>query len=282
MRIIEDLHIHTHISKDSVQKPDAYIVEAIERGIKYLGFTDHLDLDPLDKDFGYYNYENALKDISRLRSLYDDKINLLFGVEVTYQSGLEKSILQSTQGKMYDFLMGSVHRLEGYTIAGVSGLPFFDRKSEEVAYNMYFDEMEKLVDMNYFQVIGHFDVIKRYGVKFFGPFDASKYKVRIKEILGKVVKSSAVLEINSSGFRQFPGEPYPSKDILQYYVEAGGREITIGSDAHSIKQFGDKLEKAVEYAIDVFDFEVVAFRSRKKFSVGKLSAFLENNYSKMR
>jgi histidinol-phosphatase (PHP family) len=282
MRIIEDLHVHTRVSKDSVQEPDAYVTEAIKRGIKYLGFTDHLDLDPIDKDFGYYRYDDALRDIKRLRARYAGKINLLFGVEVTYQSGLEKSILQSTQGKEYDFLMGSVHRLEGYTIAGASGLPFFDGKSEEAAYNMYFDEMEKLVDMNYFHVIGHFDVIKRYGVKFFGPFDASKYKNRIKSILGKVVKSGAVLEINSSGFRQFPKEPYPSKEILQYYVEVGGREITIGSDAHSIKQFGNNLDDAVEYAMNVFDFEVVAFKGGKKFSIGKLSAFFEDDYSKMR
>ena len=275
MRIIEDLHLHTRVSKDSLQDPEAYAIEAIKRKIEYLGFTDHLDLDPLDKDYGYYRYDDAVKDITMLRNKYGDKLNLLFGVEVTYQKGLENSILHSTLDKDYDFLMGSVHRLEGFTIAGASGLPFFQGKDEETSYRMYFEEMKNLVDMKYFQVVGHFDVIKRYGVQFYGPFHAERYKDIILPILSEIVKSGMVLEVNSSGFRQLPGEPYPSKEVLSYYASVGGTEITVGSDAHSIKQFNFGLKDALLYALNVFDFELVAFVRKKKISLGKISTFAE-------
>ena len=59
MKIIEDLHIHTRVSKDCKENPEKYVVEAIRREIDYLGFSDHLDLDPVDKDFGYYNFDAA-------------------------------------------------------------------------------------------------------------------------------------------------------------------------------------------------------------------------------
>ena len=273
MRIIEDLHLHMRVSKDSLQDPEAYAIEAIKRRIEYLGFTDHLDLDPIDKDYGYYKYENAASDITALRNKYGDSINLLFGVEVTYQKEIEESILKATLDKDYDFLMGSVHRLEGFTIAGASGIPFFEGKSEETSYRMYFEEMKNLVDMKYFQVVGHFDVIKRYGVQFYGPFLAERYKEIILPILSEIVKNGMVLEVNSSGFRQLPNEPYPSKEILSYYTSVGGTEITVGSDAHSIKQFNLGLKEALDYALNVFDFELVAFIKKKKIRLGKISTF---------
>ncbi len=277
MKIVEDIHIHTRVSKDSKQDPEEYVVEAINRKVIYLGFSDHLDLDPLDKDYGYYNFENAQKDFEFLSKKYIGKINLLFGVEVTFQTGLEKSILKNTKGKGYDYMIGSVHRLDGFTIAGTSGIPYFEGKDEKAAYIPYFEEMKRMVDWNYFPVLGHFDVIKRFGVNFYGKFNALKYESQIRSIFRVLVKQGNVIEINSSGFRQPPKEPYPSAEILEMYAKEGGTEIVIGSDAHTLKQFGNGLEKALIYARNVLDFTIVVFIKGKKLTLGKISEF-ENTY----
>lgn len=277
MKIVEDIHIHTRVSKDSRQDPGEYVEEAINRNIQYLGFSDHLDLDPLDKDYGYYKYEDARADFDFLKTVYGQKINLLFGVEVTFQTGLERSILEHTENKGYDYMIGSVHRLDGFTIAGTSGIPYFEGKDEKTAYIPYFEEMKRMVDFSYFPVIGHFDVIKRFGVNFYGKFDAFKYEGIIREIFKVLVKQGSVIELNSSGFRQPPREPYPSLDILEMYADEGGSEIVIGSDAHTLKQFGDGLEKSLLYAKKVFDFSIVVFIEGKKIALGKISEF-ENTY----
>ena len=270
--MIEDLHIHTHISKDSKENPEKYVVESIKRGIRYLGFTDHLDLDPSDKDFGYYKFSDAYRDYIALKSKYEGKIHLLFGVEITYQSELEESIQKNIQGKPYDYIIGSVHRLDGYTIAGPRGIGFFKDKDEETAYRMYFDELYKMVNADFFQIVGHFDVIKRYGIQFYGRFNALKYKGIIKPILEVMVRKGIVMEVNSSGYRQMPKEPYPSKNILSMYAECGGSEITLGSDAHSIKQFGSYLEEALDEAEGVSHFDLVTFASKKKIKLYRLSS----------
>ncbi len=277
MKIVEDIHIHTRISKDSEQEPEAYVREAIKRKICYLGFSDHLDLDPFDKDYGYYRYKDACSDFDTLKNKYKEKINLLFGIEVTYQSELIGSILETTKDKRYDYMIGSVHRLDGFTIAGTSGIPYFEGKDEESAYGTYFGEVEKMIDFNYFHIIGHFDVIKRFGVNFYGKFNALKYENRIRQIFKVLIKQGSVIELNASGFRQPPGEPYPSTDVLRMYAEEGGKEIVIGSDAHSIKQFGGSLERALLYAKSVSDFCIVVFVAGKKFLLGKISEF-ENTY----
>ncbi len=277
MKIIEDIHIHTRVSKDSKQDPYAYVVEALKRGIRYLGFSDHLDLDPSDKDYGYYKYENARSDFDSLIEKYGKKINLLFGVEVTFQTGLEKSILENTENKGYDYMIGSVHRLDGFTIAGTSGIPYFEGKDERTAYTAYFEEMKRMVDFDYFPVIGHFDVIKRFGVNFYGKFDAYKYEEVIREIFRTLVKQGNVIELNSSGFRQPPKEPYPSAEILRMYAEEGGTEVVIGSDAHTLKQFGQDLPETLCYAGKIFDFSIVVFTDGMKTSLGKISEFV-NTY----
>ncbi len=277
MKIIEDIHIHTNVSKDSKQDPEAYVKEAIERKLQYLGFSDHLDLDPLDKDYGYYRYEDARSDFEFLSGKYGKEINLLFGVEVTFQTGLEKSILENTENKGYDYMIGSVHRLEGFTIAGTSGIPYFEGKDEKTAYTAYFEEMKRMVGFNYFPIVGHFDVIKRFGVNFYGKFDAYKYESIIREIFRMLVKQGNVIELNSSGFRQPPKEPYPSAEVLKMYAEEGGTEVVIGSDAHTLKQFGQGLPETILYAQKIFDFNVVVFIKGTKISLGKISEFV-NTY----
>ena len=88
---VEDLHVHTKFSKDSKEEPERYITLAIERDIKYLGFSDHIDLDPTDKDYGYYRYEDALSSYNMLKKKYENNLNLFFATEVTYQKIVQRS-----------------------------------------------------------------------------------------------------------------------------------------------------------------------------------------------
>lgn len=276
-KVCEDLHIHTFFSKDSKELPENYVKSGIERGLSYLGFSDHIDLDPFDKDFGYYNYDQARGSFLALNEKYESSINLLFGLEVTYQSTLEESVINSIQGKPYDYLIGSIHRIDGFTVSGPHGTGFFVGLDEITAYMKYFAELEKMVEMNYFDIIGHFDVIKRYGKNYYGSFRANKYREVIEKILRKALDRGMVLEINSSGFRQDLNEPYPSPDILSMYAEVGGREVVLGSDSHSTKHFGVLLRESVTSALSVSDFEVVVYNNRRKERLCSLSEIVKIN-----
>ncbi|MGB9695552.1 MAG: histidinol-phosphatase HisJ family protein [Caldisericaceae bacterium] len=271
MKIVEDLHIHSKFSKDSKEEPEKYLPVAIERGIEYLGFSEHIDLDPVDKDFGYYKYDEARECYLELNEKYGDRLNFLFATELTYQSTLEESVRAALRDKPYDYVIGSVHRLEGFTISGPKGTGYFEGKDEKTAYNIYFEELLKMAQMDFFEILGHLDVIKRYGIRFYGPFFAKRYEGIIMEVLRHVVSNGKVIEINSSGFRQGVDEQYPSNDILAMYRNAGGTELAIGSDAHNVKDFGAYLEESVENALSVYDFDVVAFRNKKKIRLCKLS-----------
>ena len=275
MKIIEDLHLHTKYSKDSKEEPINYVNLAKERGISYLGFSEHIDLDPLDKDFGYYKFENAYSEYLRLKEVVNSSFDFLFAVEVTYQSNLHGAIEGEVLTKPFDYIIGSVHRVQGYTISGPHGVRYFEGLDEYTAYMRYFEEVLNLVETDYYDIVGHIDVIKRYGKNFYGDFQIDKYESILTEILKKVIEKNKVIEINASGFRQGFNEPYPSKEILELYVKLGGREVALGSDAHSVKQFNAYLEEAVLFAAQVFDFDVVSYKMRNKKKVSKLSDLLK-------
>ena len=55
------------------------------------------------------------------------------------------------------------------------------------------------------------------------------------------------LEVNASGLRQAPREPYPAAWVVARYRELGGAVVTAGSDAHRAHSFAYGLAHA--YAV---------------------------------
>jgi len=53
------------------------------------------------------------------------------------------------------------------------------------------------------------------------------------------------LEINSSGWRQPAGRPYPDLELVKLYRELGGEIITIGSDAHRCEELAAGVQQAL-------------------------------------
>ncbi|BAL80502.1 histidinol-phosphatase HisJ family protein [Caldisericum exile] len=275
MKIVEDLHVHTKYSKDSKEEPMNYVNLAKERGLSYLGFSEHIDLDPLDKDFGYYKFDKVYEEYLRLKDFVGDSFEFVFAVELTYQSTMHSAIEEEVLTKPYDYIIGSVHRVNGYTISGPHGVGYFDGVDEYTAYMRYFEEVLNLVETDYYDIVGHIDVIKRYGKNFYGEFHIDKYVDILTEILKKIIKKGKVIEINASAFRQGFSEPYPSREVLELYKKLGGHEVILGSDAHSVKQFNAHLEESVLFAMSVFDFDAVSYKMRNKVKVSKLSDLLK-------
>jgi histidinol-phosphatase (PHP family) len=65
--------------------------------------------------------------------------------------------------------------------------------------------------------------------------------------------------VNASGLRQLPRETYPSAAIVARYRELGGRNVTIGSDAHRTEWFAYGLATAYRQAAHA-GFESLVFR----------------------
>ena len=81
--------------------------------------------------------------------------------------------------------------------------------------------------------------------------------------LRTLAQNGRALEINTSGIRQSPKEALPSVQILKMFKEAGGRYLTVGSDAHLAKDVGADFDTARQMAL-VAGFRHIALYEQRK------------------
>ena len=88
----------------------------------------------------------------------------------------------------------------------------------------------------------------------------------MEEILSILIKNGKSLEINTGSFRKGLSEPNPSYDIIKLYYEMGGRQITVGSDAHEPKYLADGFSGVGERlkAIGFTHYNVYTMRSARE------------------
>ncbi len=257
-----DLHNHSVFSMDSNTPMEDNIKTAIDKNLKYLSITDHMEImKSTDKYWESLDAPGYFEEFNRLKDKYKDKINLLAGVEVGIQETTAAIVDDFVKEFEYDFVIGSIHCLfEKDLYAG----GYYEKLKPEELYKIYYEEMYKSVKaMKNFDVLGHIDYIDRYLDNYFDVPDQDENKEVIIEILKELINSNRGIEINTGGFRK--GLPYlhPHRKILSWYRELGGEIVTIGSDAHKSYDIGYKNEKAMEY-LKSFGFSgVYVFENRK-------------------
>ena len=232
---MNDLHIHTKFSCDSDAEMKEYIENAIHKGMNSIGFTDHVDMNQNDYGYNYYNSSNFFEEFHRLKSLYQEKITILAGIEFgephLYPDELDKLVRLP-----YDYVIGSIHWIgDMFPCQKVR-----EEYSAREFYSLYWKEVLKTVKHGGFQVLGHMDFPKRY-------YGEIYYEEAVmKEIFKRLLEQDIVPEINSSSIRKGHHQTMPGKELLQIYKDCGGNYITIGSDAHEIKDLAADNEAAKE------------------------------------
>ena len=86
--IIADCHMHSEFSADSSAPMEAMIMSAIDKGLKTICFTEHMDYDylpqpgepeTLDFTVDMQAYTNRLM---QLKDMYANRIEVLYGIEM--------------------------------------------------------------------------------------------------------------------------------------------------------------------------------------------------------
>lgn len=244
--MIADTHTHTRFSVDGQDDMEDMCREAIDKGLKYICFTDHIEHNPADDGYRYLDLDQYLDAIERLKDKYGDQINILKGIEFSephcYPGEFEKYLSRDL-----DIVIGSIHYI------GKIGLHHFDRAyagnrdsimdyTRQRVYGEYYQALLETVKLGGFDILAHFDNPKRYLKE---PCLESEL---IDEILYEMVSKDIALEINTSPLRRGYHETAPGSEILKRFISAGGKRITIGSDAHSCPEIAADLDYAFNLA----------------------------------
>jgi len=229
-----DYHIHSKFSSDGRSSLREICQIALSLGIREIGFAEHVDFDPADPGFGYFDYGAYSLAVDEARDLFGKRITILKGVEVDYQRRFEGAIRRWLKMVDVDFTIGSVHYVEGRPIdLGGANIPDLGR-----LYLTYCIEVVNSVKSGLFDVIGHFDIISS-----FNHIPPNVKDEPISIVLESIVDSNASMEINARGFREGRGDTVPTKEIVRRFLEQGGKKVSVGSDAHSAQEVGVGIDE---------------------------------------
>lgn len=255
-----DAHLHTRRSPDSAMPLDAYCAAAVQRGIAEIVITDHVDFEPGAAAYGYASFEDREREVRQAAERWAPQgLAIRFGIEATYQASREGEIRDYLATHPYDFAIGSCHAERGgpYTPGHVRA--WCAGRSLTEVVEPYFTEVLAAARSGLFDTLGHLDVVKKYVAADFPAALFSAAPELYEPILQALVESGTALEVNASGLRHAPGEPYPPPWAVARYRELGGRLVTAGSDAHQGDQFAFGLARVYADAARA-GFAELAFR----------------------
>jgi histidinol-phosphatase (PHP family) len=262
-----DLHVHSTCSGDGASSIAEYARRAAALGWGEVGFCEHVDFDPRDQDHDYLVPSDYTRQITHARAQAPE-VQLRQGVEIAYQACREDEIRTWLAAQTWDYVVASVHLVDytdGWAIISEpdSTGAYFATHSQRQAFLPYFEELLRAAQSGLGDVLGHFDLVKRFGVAYYGPFEPAAFEEEIRSVLHKMVEQGIGLEINTSGLRQLPGESYPALTVLRWYHELGGEILTAGSDAHQAGDLGAGISEALALAKEAGFRALATFERRR-------------------
>lgn len=81
---LRDYHVHSLHSIDSQSTISAICQKTIELEIKEIGFADHVDFDPNDSGYTFFDYNAYTLAINNARPIYGNKLVIRKGIEGDY------------------------------------------------------------------------------------------------------------------------------------------------------------------------------------------------------
>ncbi|RAK06323.1 histidinol-phosphatase (PHP family) [Halanaerobium saccharolyticum] len=240
-----DYHLHSQFSADSEMTMDQLCQAAVKLGLDEIAITDHHDIDYQDDTIEFLiDKKEYLKEIEKFQQKYKKQIKIKKGIEIGLQPHIYKECRKYISDD-FDFVIGSFHTAEH---ADLYNGDFFAGYSQWEAYIQYLKSVLEVVQ-NYddYSVIGHLDIIRRYG-DFETQPELLKNKEAfdlIKQILKVIINKNRGLEVNTSGYRIDGKNPLPSFEILKLYHQLGGEILTIGSDSHNIEDITKKFDYTI-------------------------------------
>ncbi|MBU7018283.1 MAG: histidinol-phosphatase HisJ family protein [Theionarchaea archaeon] len=250
-----DYHIHSTYSIDGLSPLHLYVGTAQRFCLGEIGFAEHVDLNPCLGGYKFLDYGSYAASVEKLR--IDAPLQIRCGLEVSYESHLESSIKNFIEDAKCDFVIGSIHEINNITMDST-----FLKQSNPLDY---FREVERLITSSTFDIVGHLEYFKRWG----GLYSPSEFRKGISGVLHLIIDHDIALEVNTSGLRHPIQDTYPSFEVIQWYRELGGELISLGSDAHSVKDMAFQFTPVIK-KLKSHGFDTVATFNRRSLELVEL------------
>ncbi|MGQ9498039.1 MAG: histidinol-phosphatase [Desulfotomaculales bacterium] len=259
-----DYHVHTYRCGHAEGDPSAYLAVARARGLREIGFADHIPLyflpraarDPslamADEDLPRY-----VSEINALKNVYPD-IAVRLGIEADYVPGHEKELAHILGTYPFDYVIGSIHYLDGWGFDNPEQLAGYEERDPDELYRAYFTLLGQAAASGLFDIMAHPDLIKKFGCR-----PATDPAPLYETAAAIFARAGVCVEVNTAGLRAPAAEIYPAPAFL-YACRRFGVPVTVGSDAHHPEQVGAGLEEAVALLKEAGYRSIAVFTGRRR------------------
>jgi len=230
--VIVDYHMHLRNGREEIAHDtwsvDPFVDAARAAGVDEIGFTEHvyyfkqtrtLWTVPYQAERCVYDLEPYVDAIAQARAR---GLPVKLGLEVDYVPGREDETRALLAPYPWDYLLGSVHFIDGLAVDGEPRL--HEELGVEDAWRRYFDTLAGAARSGLFDSLSHPDLVKVFGDRA-ANFDYGP-------IADAIADSGVAVEVSTAGLRKPVGELYPHPDFLAACRERSV-PVTTGSDAHS-------------------------------------------------
>ncbi|MBL4775969.1 MAG: histidinol-phosphatase HisJ family protein [Mariprofundus sp.] len=246
-----------------------YADAAIRCGLKEIGMSDHSPMPGgFDKDWRMAQAElpSYLQEVEQTRDALSGQFKLRIGLEADFHPGTEAYVADMIAAYDWDYVIGSVHYIGDWGFDNPDCKDVWQKWNVDDAYCAYFDLVKQSAQTNMFDIIGHPDLIKKFGHR--ADSDSQRIKDAEENMLQAVLKSGAALEISSAGLRKPVKEIYPHNRIVQRAAELG-IPFSFGSDAHSPAEVGHGMDACLSI-LDSFGVKEIASFSQREMNMAAI------------
>lgn len=261
-----DYHTHTPLCRHAEGEPEAFVDAALAAGLTEYGVSDHAPQIPEPFD-DWRMSEAELPDyfrwLARARAHAAGRIPVRAGLECDWLPGCEEWIANLTARYPWDYLIGSVHYLQQRDIGAwdfdnPKWLERWDGMDLEEIWTAYWREYAAMADSGLFDVLGHPDLVKKFGHRPGGDLDRF-----YEPVIDAVAASGCAIELNTAGWHKPCAECYPAPRFLEL-ARAAGIPLVISSDSHEPGTLGRDFQAAIAIARAAGFRETVLFEARRR------------------
>jgi histidinol-phosphatase (PHP family) len=245
-----------------VEAIEPYVGAARAAGVDEICFTEHVYYFRQTRSLWHvpYHIERCVYDlepyVAAILQAKDEGLPVKLGLEVDYARGREEETRDLLSPYPWDFVLGSIHFIEGL---GVDGAPrLLDAVGIDEAWRRYFDELAAAAASGLFDSLSHPDLVKIFGAR---PDRALEEELH-QQVVESIAAAGVAVEVSTAGLRKPVGELYPDRHLLEL-CQVRGVPVTLAADAHEPGLVGRDFDRALELLRAAGYETITAFDGRR-------------------
>jgi histidinol-phosphatase (PHP family) len=269
--MLTDYHVHlrpdepdaTPARHFTAANAERYRTVAAERGIEELGVAEHIYRFTVALEVWEHPFWRgwAHDDIDAYCAFVREETDLKLGIEADFVPGREDRIANVLEARDWDYVVGSIHFLRGFSLDTEEFSVWGSGESPERVWRRYFETLAESARSGLYDVIGHPDLVKVWGDR--APRPEGDPRRYYEPAVEAFAESGVAVEVSTAGLRKPVAELYPSRPFLELLVDAGC-PLVLSSDAHVPDQLGFRYEEAVEALGEAGVTELAVFERRRR------------------